>query len=50
MGADFIGDLVFQAAGVRLLFVEVDLRQSCEDEPALYFQLTRQIVDPNPTH
>src|ERR1035438_1845574 len=50
MRANLIGLVVFQRTGVGLAAGQADFRQYVKNLTALYFHLSREIVDTNLTH
>jgi hypothetical protein len=50
MGADFLGLMLLNGAGMRLLLGNAHCLQCIENRLALDFQLSSQIVDSNLTH
>jgi len=48
--ANFVGFMVFQRTGMRLLLSDANFRQHIENGFAFYFQLPGQIVNSNLTH
>jgi hypothetical protein len=50
VGADLVGLIVFQRAGMGLAGCQADFRQYVENLTALDFHLAREIVDSNLTH
>jgi hypothetical protein len=50
MRTDFVGEVVIERTGVRLLIGNTQSRQVFQNNVAFYFQFTRQFVDPNLPH
>ena len=50
MRADFVGKVVIERTGVRLLIGNTQSRQVFQNNVAFYFQFTRQFVNPNLPH
>jgi hypothetical protein len=50
MGANFLGFVVFERTGMRLLLGDTDFGQHIENRFAFDFQLPGQIIDSNLTH
>jgi len=48
--ADFQRDVIVNRAGVRLLFVNAQIREQLQNFVRLYFELPCQLVDSNFTH
>jgi hypothetical protein len=48
--SNFVGFVVFQRTGMRLLLCDANFRQHIENGFAFYFQLPGQVVNSNLTH